>query len=217
MAFRLPNGSTISVAGSYGTAVVISGISNANPAVATSTAHGLSKGDIILVNSGWSRINNRVFRVGEVTTDTFELEGVDTTSTQRYPTGGGTGSAKEVLTWTQVPQVMSVDFTGGDQQFYSFQFLEDDDERQLPTVKSAASLTLNVADDPDQAYVSLIEGYDEARSTNVMRLNLVNGDIILYPAVITITSTPTLTVNELMQRTISLAIQGKPSRYKAAA
>lgn len=217
MAYRLPNGSTFDMAATYSPAVNVSAISNANPAVATSTAHTLSEGDIVILVSGWTRLTNRAFRVGETTTDTFELEGVDTTSTQRYPTGGGAGTAREVATWVQIPQIMTVDFSGGEQNFYTWQFLEDDDERQLPTSKSASSLTINVADDPDQPFVPIIEGYDELKSLNVFRLNLVNGDSILYPAVPSITSTPTLTVNELMQRVITLAMQGRITRYGPAA
>lgn len=214
MAYSLPNGSTFDVAATYSTEKTITAISNANPAVVTSAAHGLTEGDIVLLTSSWVKLNNRAFRVGTVAdTDTFELEGVDTTDTTRYPTGGGVGTAKEVLTWIQIPQIMSVDFTGGEQNFYTWQFLESDDELQLPTNKTAISMTLVVADDPAQPFVPVVEAYDEGKATQALRLNLVNGDSILYPAVVTITSTPTLTVNELMTRSISLAMQGRISRY----
>lgn len=217
MAYAQPNGSTFDVAATYSAVKTITGISNANPAIATSTAHGLSKGDVVLLTSAWVKLNNRLFRVGEVTADTFELEGADTTNTVRYPAGGGAGTVKEVLTWIQIPQIMSVDYSGGEQNFYTWQFLESDDEMQLPTNKTAISMTLVVADDPSQPFVPVVEAYDESRAVQALRLNLANGDSILYPAVVTITSTPTLTVNELMTRSISLAMQGRISRYKAAA
>jgi len=212
MAYSLPNGSTFDVAATYGAPVSVTSISNANPAVATSVGHSLEVGDVVLLTSAWTRLTNRAFRVSAVAADTFTLQGVDTTSTRVYPVGGSAGSAAPVETWVQVPQIMSVDSSGGDQNFYTFQFLEDDDERQFPTNKSAMTITMEVADDPDQAYVPILEGYDEAKTTNVSRLNLVNGDTIMYPAVISITSTPALTVNELMTRTITLAMQGRPSR-----
>jgi len=150
MAYTLPNGSTLDIASAYDTAVPITSITNANPAVVTSTAHGLAEGDIVLVTSGWSRINNRGFRVGAVTTDTFELEGVDSTNTQFYPAGGGTGSVKAATTYVGINQVTGVEFAGGDISFLDVQFLESDTQVQLPTVKSAISMTLTVADDPDQ-------------------------------------------------------------------
>lgn len=213
MAYRLPNGSTIDVAATYGAEAEVT-ISNAIPAVVTSTGHGLADGDIVLFSGlGWTKLNNRAFRIKNKTTDTYELEGVNSSDLTRYPVGAGVGKAKQVATWLQIPQVLTVDYSGGEQQFYTFQFLEDDDERQLPTNKSASSLTINVADDPDQPFVALLEGYDESREIQVFRLNLVNGDSIVYPAVPSITATPTLTVNSLMERVITLAMQGRISRY----
>lgn len=216
MAYTLPNGSTIDLASSYSAVVEIESISNASPAVATATGHGFTQGDIVLVTSGWSRINNRAFRVGTVTTDTFVLEGVDSTNTTFYPAGGGIGSAKSAETYVSINQVTAVEFAGGDINFLDVQFLESDTQVQLPTVKSAISMTLTVADDPDQPYVPVVEAYDESREIQILRLNLVNDNTILYPAIVTASNTPTVTINELLTRTISLAVQGKPTRFKNA-
>lgn len=216
MAYTLPNGSTIDLASAYNAVVEVTGVSNANPAVATAVAHGLAEGDIVLITSGWSRINNRAFRVGAVTTDTFVLEGVNSTNTTFYPVGGGIGTAKSTDTYVTINQVTAVEFAGGDINFLDVQFLESDTQVQLPTVKSAISMTLTVADDPDQPYVSVVEGYDESREIQVLRLNLVNGNTILYTAIVTASNTPTVTINELLTRTISLAVQGTPTRFKNA-
>lgn len=214
MAYQLPNGSTFDVASDYKEVSEVT-ISNSNPAVVTSTDHGLEDGNIVLFSGlGWTKLNNRAFRIQNSDVNTYELENVDTTDTTKYPTGAGVGNAKAVASWIQIPQVLTVDYSGGEQQFYTFQFLEDDDERQLPTNKSAATLTLNVADDPDQPYVPLLEEYDEVKETQVFKLNLVNGDSIVYPAVPSITTTPTLNVNSLMERSISLAMQGRITRYR---
>lgn len=213
MAYSLPNGSTFDIAATYDTPVTIASISNASPATVTAADHGLVTGDYVVLTSGWTKLNNRAFRVTVVDEDQFTLLGTDTTDVTRYPSGGGIGSVRGIATWVQIPQITGVDFSGGDQNMYTFQFLEDDDERQFPTNKSAITVTLTVADDPTQAYVAIVEGYDEAKSTNLMKLNLVNGSEILYPAVVTISATPSLTVNELMTRTISLALQARTTRY----
>lgn len=216
MAFQLPNGSTFDFAATYGTPITVTAISNASTAVASATGHGLAEGDIIALNSGWVRLTGRAFRVGAVTTDTFELEGVDTTSTQRYPVGTSAGSAREVLTWVNIPQITEVASAGGEQQFYQFGFLEEDEDRQIPTTKSPSTLTLTVADDPSQPFVPVVEAADELKEQRIQRLNLVNGDIILYNSIASITNTPSLTRNQLMVRTITLAQQGRVTRYKGA-
>lgn len=217
MAFQLPNGSTFDFAEEYGTAVTVTAISNAKPAVASATAHGFAKGDIITLTSGWVKLTGRGFRVGEVTADTFELEGVDTSSTQRYPTGSSAGEAKEVTKWVNIPQITEVASSGGEQQFYQFGFLEEDEDRQIPTTKSPSTLTLTVADDPSQPFVPVVEAADELKEQRLQRLNLVNGDVILYNSIASITNTPSLTRNQLMVRTITLAQQGRVTRYQKAA
>lgn len=216
MAFRLPNGSTMDFAATYGPDVTVTSISNANPAVATATGHNFVEGDIISLTSGWEKLTDRAFKVGETTTTTFEILGVDATSTQRYPTGVSAGVARKVLTWVNIPQITEVASAGGEQQFYQFGFLSEDIDRQIPTTKSPSTLTLTVADDPDQPFVAVIEAADELKENRIQRLNLVNGDIILYNSIATITATPSLTRSTLMTRTITLAQQGNVTRYKGS-
>lgn len=217
MAFRLPNGSTFDFAEEYGDDVTITEISNANPAVVSATAHGFEAGDIVVITSGWVKLTGRSFKVGTVTTDTFVLTGVNTLSTQGYPDGVSAGTAKKVEKWVNIPQITEVASSGGEQQFYQFGFLEEDEDRQIPTTKSPSTLTLTVADDPSQPYVPVVEAADELKEERVQRLNLVNGDIILYNSIASITNTPSLTRNQIMVRTITLAQQGRVTRYKAGA
>ena len=80
MSVRLPNGGLFAIASAYAAPVVITGITNANPAVVSASAHGFVEGDIVEMTSGWSKLNNRVVRVGAVTAGTFEIEGLDASS-----------------------------------------------------------------------------------------------------------------------------------------
>ena len=218
MAFRLPNGSTVDFAATYGADVTITAISNASPAVVSAAGHTFEEGDIVVITSGWVRLTGRAFRVGTATAGTtFTLEDLDTTDTSRYPVGTSAGSVKDVATWVGIPQITSATSSGGEQGFYTFGFLQESVDRQLPTTKSPSVLTLVVADDPDQPYVPVIERADETQAETVQRLNLVDGSIILYVSVASITRTPSLTRNEIMTRTISMAQQGDISRYKKKA
>ncbi|WKN20809.1 phage tail protein [Azotobacter vinelandii] len=215
MGFKLPNGSTVEVASAYAAAVAFTAITNANPAVATAAGHTLQNGDIVLVESGWAGLNGRLARVTGVAADNFSLEGFDTTSTAKYPAGSGIGAVKKITTWVQVPQVTEVATSGGEQQFATFGFLEEDEDRQLPTTKSPSSMTLTVADDPALAYVSVVEAADEGRGLEAARLNLPDGSSILYGAYLSITTTPTLSRNNLMTRAVTLSLAGRPTRYAA--
>lgn len=80
-----------STPGWNGTSKAITAITKANPAVVTATAHGYSDGDLVYIRDvgGMDEVTNRVFIIDGVTTNTFELQGVDSTNFSTY-TGGGT-------------------------------------------------------------------------------------------------------------------------------
>lgn len=213
MAASLPNGSTLFIGSAYGSALTVSGLTNANPGVATSTAHGLSNGDYVVVTSGWSRLNNRLVRVAGVTTNTFELEGIDTSDTDIYPSGSGIGSVREVTTFTQITQVLQPTSQGGEQQFLAYQFLEDDAQTEIPTTKTAGGFNFSVADDPTLAgYIAMAAANDD-REARALRVNLANGSKLCYYAYLTLNETPSLTVNELMACQATARFLNKPTRY----
>jgi hypothetical protein len=215
MAFRLPNGSSFYFEATSSEPVTITAISNAAEAVVSAALHDVVAGDVVVITSGWTRITGRAFKVKSVVADvSFVLEKLDTTDVTRFPAGASAGSFYKVETWVNIPQIMEVASSGGDQQFYTFAFLEEDEQRQLPTSKNPSTLTLTIADDPTQAYVPIVEKADELKATRVQRLNLVNGDEIYYNSVASITNTPTLTRDQLMQRVITLAQQGRVTRYQ---
>lgn len=216
MAYTLPNGSTFDFASGYSAPVAVTEISNAVEAVVSAAGHDFAEGDIVVVTSGWLKLSGRAFRIKTpVASTSFVLEGLDTTSTTRYPVGGSAGSVTKVTSWVQIAQILDVSFTGGESEFLQFAFLEDSDGRQIPTGKSASSMTLTIADDPNQLFVPVVEAADEDSEPRVQRLNLVNGDTILYNSIASFTSTPSLTRNELMSRTLTLSLQGRVSRYQA--
>jgi hypothetical protein len=213
MAVSLPNGSVIAIASGYGSAKNISAISNANPGVATAAAHGFTDGDIIEVTSGWSRLTDKIIRVDDATTGTFELEGIDTTSTSVYPNGGGAGSAREVTGWTQLAQITDSTSVGGDQQFLEYQFLESDSSKRIPTYKAAAGVTFTIADDPNLPGYILAKAANDDRAPRAVRITLSNGQILLYNAFISLSTIPSLTVNELMTVQVTLSLLAEPVRY----
>ncbi len=213
MAASLPNGSTLFIGSAYGSALTVSALTNANPGVATSTAHGLSNGDYVVVTSGWSRLNNRLVRVAGVTANTFELEGINTTDTDIYPSGSGIGSVREVTTFTQITQVLQPTAQGGEQQFLAYQFLEDDAQTEIPTTKTAGGFNFSVADDPTlTGYIAMAAANDD-REARALRVNLANGSKLCYYAYLTLNETPSLTVNELMACQATARFLNKPTRY----
>ncbi len=69
---------------------VITNITNANPAVVTSVAHGLATGAQVILRDigGMVSLNNLTFTITVLTANTFSLNGVDSTLLPAYTAGG---------------------------------------------------------------------------------------------------------------------------------
>lgn len=214
MSISLPNGALVAIASGYGAAKTMSALSNANPGVATLEAsHGVIVNDVIEVTSGWSRLTDKVVRVSAVSTNDVSLEGQDTSLTSIYPATSGTGTVREITGWTQLSQILSSSSSGGEQQFLEYQFLEADTQKRVPTFKSAAGLSLSVADDPTLAGYILASTANDDRLKRAVRITLPSGAVIYYNAYISLNKTPSLTVNEIMAVEVTLSLLAEPVRY----
>ncbi|MEA3233908.1 phage tail protein [Pseudomonas mosselii] len=211
----LPNGSVLEIASTLGTAVPFTALTNAKPPVASAVGHSIDADDILLISSGWALINDRTAKAAYVTTDAFSLAGLDTTNADRYTAGAGVGSVVPVSGWTQISKVTGFTVSGGEQQFLTVGYLENDDDLQFPTNRNPISVSVTVEDQPTALYVPVVEGYDDSKELTVIRLKLPGGGQILMPGYVSITSTPTMERNQLMTRTISVGLSGRPTRYSA--
>lgn len=198
MAVRLSNGSLVHIGSAYAAAKTVTAISNASEAVVTCAAHGLTTGDYIVLTSGWTRLNERTFRVTSVTSGSFKLDGIDTTDVNIYASGSGIGEFKKVTTWTQVQQILEITSSGGEQQFVDYQFLEADAAVRIPTFKSPVQMTFSIADDPTLTGYQALKTANDDRDPRAFRVTLANGGKLAGNAYLSLSPTPSLTVNEVM-------------------
>ncbi|MBH8611216.1 phage tail protein [Pseudomonas mohnii] len=216
MGYKIPNSGTFQHAATYAAALAFTAISNAAEAVATVVGGTLAAGDIVLLSSGWSKLDNKVVRVKVATATAITLEAIDTTDTQIFPAGNGAGTMKKVLTWVQIPQVNDLAFSGGEQNYLDVVFLENDQGKQIPTDKSAASMVLTIADDPAQPFNTVLMAADAGKQVQAARLNLPGNDTLFYGAYTSFSKQPAVSRNNLLTRTVSLALQAEPTRYLTA-
>jgi hypothetical protein len=216
MSVSLPNGVILALATAYGAVKNVTALTNAAPAVATSAAHGLTDGALIEVKSGWQKLNDRIFRIDDSTTGAFSLEGTDTTSQTIYPGGTGTGSVREITAFTQISQVTDTSTSGGDMQFATFSFLENDFESQIPTQASAQSFTLTIADDPTLPGYKALQAAAEKRDVRALRITFPNGSVILYNGYVSFNETPTMTKGSVMAVQATFSLLSRPVRYAAS-
>ncbi|OUU35040.1 MAG: hypothetical protein CBC16_11135, partial [Verrucomicrobia bacterium TMED56] len=91
----------------------ITGITQANPAVVTVSSHGYSNGDDVWINSvvGMTQVNGRRFRIANVTTNTFELQGVNSTGYTAYASAGTAADVFEIASPFTESQLYEIAFT----------------------------------------------------------------------------------------------------------
>jgi hypothetical protein len=82
----------------------ITGITQANPGVVTSSSHGFSNGDTVVISGvvGMTQVNGKRFKVANVATNTFELQDIDgnNVNTSSYTAYSSGGIANRVYTLT---------------------------------------------------------------------------------------------------------------------
>ena len=215
MAVYVPNGSLVHIAASYSDASSMIAVSNANPGVATlESSHAIAEGNFMEMDSGWSKLNDRIVRAGTVAGNNVNLEGIDTSDTTLFPASSGTGSIREILTWTQLTQILEFTGEGGEQQFLPYQFLESDAERRIPTFKNAVGVNLVIADDDTLAGYILCQAANDDRVPRAVRITKPNGGIIVFSAYITLAPMPTLEINQLARAQVTMSLENpEPTKY----
>jgi hypothetical protein len=212
MSVSLPNGIVLAIASAYTASATVTVATNASEAVLTVT-NTFTTGDYVEFTSGWANANNRVFRAKAVSGTSVTLEGFDTSSVTNFPSGSGVGSLRKISTWTQISQIIGCTSSGGEPQYQTYSFLEQNFDSQIPTTTSAQSLSLEIADDPSLAGYAALKTAALARSNYALRATLPQGGFILYNGIFAFDETPSMTKGNLMSVKAGAALQGRPVRY----
>lgn len=173
MSYYFPEGSRVYYSATFASAKNITAVTNANPAVATSTAHGYADNDIVLLDSGWEDADDTLWKVDQQDANTFQLLGLNSTSTTFFPAGSGTGTAQLVSSWVEVPQVLNITSSGGDPKFGTIEPLA----RRNPISQwlgfNPSNITLTLGHDPANAtYIAML---DLSRTGTKVGLKIVGG------------------------------------------
>lgn len=209
---HLPNGSQIFVEKSRGDVLEATAISNeANPKLTMSNTDELKVNDYVIVTaSSWGKLLNLVLRVKEVENNSsVTLEGINTTNTNIFP-AGATASIAKITAWTEIPCVQDLAQDGGEQQYYTYQCLSDDQEQQLPTYKSAISLTYTFAHEYDNPIYPLLRSAEESGDVTALRMFVPKAkEMRSYSGVLSFNDIPQTTVNEMETVSLSVSLKGR--------
>lgn len=218
MASLMLNGATYAIATVLANAVNTTNVSNANPALVLAATTPVA-GDIVLLSSGWSALDEAPARVGTVVANTsFQLLGYDTTSTAKYPVGEGLGNYVKVSGWVNLPKIHDIAKSGGEQNYATRQYVSDPSGKQVqaPTFKSARNRTYQLDYQPDKPHFAELVKLDQSQVVTVLRETLRNGDVIFYAGRCSFDQDPTTALNEFVSNVFAFSPTADSIRYPAA-
>jgi hypothetical protein len=165
----------VEVALTFSTAKVVSALTKANPGVATSTSHALAEGTIGYFSSvgGMTELEGQVASVDTTLTNTFNLEGIDTTNFTTFSTSA---NFTPVATWGTLSSATGYEISGGDAEQLDMTTLLDNQRQQEAGMLAAQVLTLNAFSDVQAAAMSYVMAQARSNGYVVFRITLSNGE-----------------------------------------
>ncbi|MCX7177696.1 MAG: phage tail tube protein [Proteobacteria bacterium] len=213
---QVPTGSTFFIASTIAAPETTTALTNASPCVVTAAAHGYSNGDIVFITSGWGRINRSAFRVANKTTDTFELEGSNTSNTTYFPATTGVGTAKKVSTFTQITGVMAPSSSGGDPKTVNYKFVESDVEYSINDGFSATNYSMDLdADQIGTAGYSALKTLTDVQTDTILKIVTRSGSLNLIPCTCALNEAVNMTDGQINKVKVSFNGSSRPVRYAA--
>lgn len=195
------------------TALVITGITKANPAVVTYTGTDPANGDYVALTDmiGMVELNDQVLRIANVSGvgNTFELEGIDSTNFTTHVSG----SASVVTFGVEMTTVQDVNSGGGDFQFADLTTIHDTLQKRIPTTASPFTMTLGCLFKPsDAAHVELEEAND-TKSVRAIKVRWATGAKAAWLAYVGASGIPTGQAQGTVKTNVNFEGQGKPRFY----
>lgn len=210
MAYTFWSNVQIDVQTALGANLTISGITKANPGVATSTAHGLSNGDyVVLTIVGMFELDGVVVRVANKTTDTFELEGIDTTTYNTFVSG----HANKITFGASMSTVQGVNASGGEPDFVDITTIHDNVRKRAPTVVSPMTMSIESFYDPSNTALAQLATATRTKTTRAIRLTFSNSTKMVGAAYVSAAGVPTGNAQDIVKTPISMEFQGLPVVY----
>lgn len=215
MAYSLPEGSSQQFSNTLAAAKTITAITNANPAVATCTAHGYTTGDEIMLSSGWEDATDSVYKIESVDSNSFKILGLDSTNTSFFPAGSGGGSAEKLSAWTAIPQVLTISASGGDARFTDVTPLAKRNGIRIPTGFNATSVTLSLGFDATTPAYKTMVGISRSLSKVAFKQVLSGGSVQYGYGYLTVSEFPKLNNNQVNTVDAALTFLGRTMSYDA--
>ncbi|MGL4480449.1 MAG: phage tail tube protein [Aeromonas veronii] len=205
------SGVSIAMQSALAAADTITGITKASPAVVTATAHGMANGDYVYLEiQGMHQLNGRVCRIANVAANTFELEGVDSSSFDTF----ASGTAKAITFGTTITTATSMSASGGDFDFIDTTTIHDNVKKQVPGVGNPLTYTFdNIWDAADAGQIAL-KAASDAQAVRAFKMQFgTGGPIVAFAGYVGFTGAPTGSAQDKVVTPCAITAFGAISQY----
>lgn len=214
MAYAFPEGAKFYFSTTFAAAKTLATMTNGNPSVCGSVAHGYVDNDELLITSGWEDATDTVFKADQLTADTFSLLGLDTTNTGFFTAGGGANStAQKISGWTEIPQVLTIATSGGDPRFTTINPLARRNGINVPTGFNPTSITLTLGHDAGNASYQAMLAISRALSKCAFKMQLSGGATTYGYGYMAVSEMPSLNSNQANTTQAAISLLGRAMSY----
>lgn len=211
---RTPSGTVASIATAFASALTFTAASNATETVLTVTGATLASGDIVEVESSWSKISGRLYRVKTATATAITLEGCNTSNVAQFPEGPGVGSIRKVTTWLQVSKKLNLEASGGEAKTVNYTYVEVGDEQTIFDGFSATNYMVDLdADSVGSAAYNALKGLTDSNTVTALRLVAASGAQVLLSCTVAMNENPTFSTGAVMTNKVQFFGRGRTVRY----
>jgi hypothetical protein len=191
---------------------VITAISKANPAVATSAAHGLANGTAVLFKvNGMRQLDYYVGRVANTAAGTFEIEGVDSTTFDTF----ASGTVEAITFGAQASTFQDVSASGGEAASIAISTIHDDQDFEIPGNRSPLVFTFGSLWDPADPALLALKKFDDVKTPCCVQLTFATGAKIFMAAFASASLAPTGSSGQPVTTPVSLRLRGRLSSFAA--
>lgn len=203
-----------------GSDLTITGITLAAPGVVTSAAHGLNNGDYVVFNitNGMRQIHDRVYRVCNKATDTFQIEdvsggtGISTVGFDAFVSG----VCNKITFGTSITTATSMSVSGGDFEMLDATTIHQNQKTVVPGLPSETKFEFENIWDPTDAGQVGMKAASEAQAKRAFRLTFGSGGrIAVFNGYVGFAGAPQGNAQEIIKTSAVITSQGTITNYSA--
>lgn len=197
-----------------GAAKAATAVAKGAAATVSATAHGFTNGDWVMAKDvvGMWQINERIFRVATTATDSFVLEGINSTDFDDFVSG----NFVKITFGHTITTATSISGSGGDFDFIDTTTIHENARSQVPGLPSAISYTMEHLWNPTDAGQVAMKLASDSQSMRAFKFQFgTGGDILVFAGYVGFAGLPGGSAQDKVTTQAVFTLNGTPTYYGA--